>query len=422
MPTIQWANDPALVSTKTEKQAVQEPYVVNVQEEEELPLGERLGNKFDSFMTYVCFPEEQMDYICFPEERGLNGTDDDDLDMSPVTGVVEKESQHEKLGISIRKVEDGGIIIYKINEESKFVDTDLEVGMKILSINGKDCPPTVPETIATLKLAKDTVKVVAQPARDGIVSDDAPREDAPRERALQNGNTVSFTDYFTSSYNEYEKAITNMSINKMLEAMTGLEAFSEEDICIEKESKKEKLGVALMQSKNSNNIYVNHVWENSKFFEAGLKAGVQVLKINGQYCPESLSETVSLLNNAEGKLNLTVVVDDNFCYELDETFMMNGKKLANKVTIRMQKEKDEPIGMLLRKYEDKEGIFVRRLSEDGKAAKTSLKPHMKILLINDQRCPQNMEDCTQMISEIEGELKIVAVSNIPEELMEPVDA
>ncbi|CAJ1935200.1 unnamed protein product [Cylindrotheca closterium] len=415
MPTIQWTNDSELVSVETEKQqALQEPSFSNVSEEE-LPFGERLGRNFDSFMTYVCFPEEQIDFDCFPEERNLEALD-------PVTGIVEKESQHERLGISIRKMEDGRIIIYKINEDSMFVDTDLEVGMKIISINDEACPPTVPETIATLKLAKDIVKIVAEPQRDGIVVDDAQREGVPGERALANRNTVSFTDYFTSSYTEYENAITNMSINKMLEAVTGLEAFSEEDICIEKESKAEKLGVALMQSKTSNNIYVNHVWENSKFAAAGLKAGVKVLKINGQYCPASLNETVSLLNTAEGKLNLTVIVDDNFCYELDETFMMNGKKLANKTTIRLQKEKDEPIGMLLRKYEDREGIFVRKLSEDGKAAKTSLKPHMKILLINGQRCPQNMEDCTQMISEIEGELKIVAVSNIPDELMEPVAA
>eukprot|EP00526_Cylindrotheca_closterium_P009736 CAMPEP_0113618416 /NCGR_PEP_ID=MMETSP0017_2-20120614/9320_1 /TAXON_ID=2856 /ORGANISM="Cylindrotheca closterium" /LENGTH=436 /DNA_ID=CAMNT_0000527913 /DNA_START=56 /DNA_END=1366 /DNA_ORIENTATION=+ /assembly_acc=CAM_ASM_000147 len=436
MPTTQRTKDPALVSTKTRKQSrLQDDYYYDNVAEEDLPFGERLGRNFDSFMTYVCFPEEQMDYICFPEERNLEeGLEELEQEQvrRPVTVIVKKESRHEKLGISIRKAEnEGGIIIYKLNKDGKFAGTDLEVGMKILSINDEACPPTVPETIATLKLAEGTVKIVGEPPKDsGIVADDSPREAAPGagERALvsknnnNNGNTVSFTDYFTSSYTEYENAITNMSINRMLEAMTGLEAYSEEEICIQKEGKGEKLGVALMQSKTSDNIYVNHVWENSKFAAAGLKAGVKVVKVNGQCCPASLEETVSLLNNAEGRLNLTVIVDDNFCHELDETFMMNGKKLANKVTVRLQKEKDEPIGMLLRKYEDREGVFVRKLSENGKAAKTTLQPHMKILLINGQRCPQNMEDCTQMISEIEGELKIVAVSNIPEELMGPVDA
>jgi len=426
MSRTQWASDPALVSTKTDKQTLQEPIFESVPLEE-VPFSERLGRNFDSFMTYVCFPEEQIDYICLlqPEQRNLENLDTDPI-MTSVTGIVEKESQHEKLGITIHKTTDG-IYIHKIKDDSKFTETGLKVGMKILSINDEQCPPTVPETIAILKLAKDTVKIVALPTSDGIVADDEAREGAPGddtqgERALSNRNTVSFTDYFTSSYAEYENAITNMSINKMLEAMTGLEAHSEEDICIEKDSSNEKLGVALMQSKTCNNIYVNHVWKNSKFAAAGLKAGVRVLRINGQPCPESLDDTVSLLNNADGRLNLTVIVDENFCYELDETIMLNGKKLANKVTVRMQKEKDEPIGVLLRKYEDKEGVFVRRLSEAGKAAKTSLKPHMKILLINGQRCPQNMEDCTQLISEIEGELKIVAVSNIPEELLEPVDA
>ena len=422
MASTQWGNDPELVSTKTGKQALQEPTNENATEEQ-LPFGERLGQTFDSFMTYVCFPEEQMDYLCLIPEEQRHLENNEGTEMSPVIAVIEKESQREKLGISIRKKSDDGIYIYKINEDSKFAETNLKVGMRILSINDQPCLPTVPETIATLKLAKDIVKIVAQPSgREEIVTDDAPREGAPEERALSNKNTVSFTDYFTSSYAEYEKAITNMSINKMLEALTGLEAFSEEDICIEKKNSGEKLGVALMQSKHCNNIYVNHVWENSKFAAAWLKAGHRVLRINGEYCPESLADTVSLLNKAEGRLNLTVIVDEDFCYELDETLMMNGKKLANKVTIRLQKEKDEPIGVLLKKYEDREGIFVRKLSEYGKAAKTSLKPHMKILLINGQRCPQSMEDCTEMISEIEGELKIVAVSNIPEELMEPVDA
>ena len=111
MPSIQWNHDPALVSTNSEKQTLQEPQYDNVPDEE-LPLSERLSCNLDSFMTYICFPEEQMDFECFPEERAL-----EEKDMTPVMGLVEKEHQHEKLGISIRKMTDDCIYIYKIEDK-----------------------------------------------------------------------------------------------------------------------------------------------------------------------------------------------------------------------------------------------------------------------------------------------------------------
>jgi hypothetical protein len=163
------------------------------------------------------------------------------------------------------------------------------------------------------------------------------------------------------------------------------------------------------------------VWEGTKFAAAGLQPGVKVLRINGAACPETLDQTVAAMNGTAGDIQLIVIVDEIFCHELEETLLWIGNPIANKVVARIEKSKDEPIGMLLRKYADKDGIFVSKIAGDGKAASTQLKAHMKVLLINDQTCPQEMEDCTRLITKIDGELKIVAVAYIPQELIEPAE-
>lgn len=58
-----------------------------------------------------------------------------------------------KLGISFKStsVEPGKIFISDIKEDSKFFNTDLKVGHRVLAINGRVCPPTVADAVELLK-------------------------------------------------------------------------------------------------------------------------------------------------------------------------------------------------------------------------------------------------------------------------------
>jgi hypothetical protein len=431
MQLFTWANNDELVSAHNNDK---QPLLNDSQERSasSAPFDEerydvKMGRNFDLFMNYICFPEDQMDYICFPEDNFFRLSDEN------IECIVEKENQDERLGISIRKhpQEDDGIFVSKIDPAGKFAFTDLKPGMKILSVNDEPCPPTITETIAVLKLAKSTVKIVAEPRDmdDSPIADDAPRDKSPVEESTETSRSVSLTDLFcgindtvATACGHYEQTITN-SVDYMIDSMIGSDlAPAEQTSQIHKNSKDEKLGIALMQSKSCNDIYVNHVWEGSKFAAAGLQPGVKVLRINGAACPETLDQTVAAMNDTAGDLQLIVIADEQFCHELEETLLWNGNPIANKVVARIEKSKDEPIGMLLRKYPNKDGIFVSKIAGDGKAASTQLKAHMKVLLINDQTCPQEMEDCTQLITKIDGELKIVAVAYIPQELIEPAEA
>eukprot|EP00980_Cylindrotheca_fusiformis_P018311 scaffold5970_cov130-Cylindrotheca_fusiformis.AAC.4 len=432
----------------------------------------QMGQKFDNFMTYVCFPDEQLDYICFPErafglldheERKQEDHDDDDgivereeeEQVRTYIGIAQKEKKKEVLGISIRQhIEEEEIYLSRIQPFSQFTKSELEPGMRIISINDKECPKTISAAIKLLRGSVGIVKIEAERLtpknekdddddddddNDSPVmmtnknrDDDAPRDASPSSSSTEPTQNVHFTDIFcgipdsvTNACGQYEDAITT-NVDIVLDTVRGVDddnanKMVEQTIQIYKKTKSEKLGIALMQAKNSNTIYVNHVWQESKFAAAGLQAGLKVLRINGTACPQSLEGAVATMKKTTGPLKLTVIPDDEFCHDLEETLLWNGTPIANKLVVRIQKTKGEPLGLLLKKFPNRNGIFVNQIGKDSKAATTKLKPHMKILLINGQACPQEMEACTRMISDIEGELKIVAVAYIPEELVAPVD-
>lgn len=438
MQLFSWATDPELLSSQYDNDHCNKQLESSSPERsssyapfDEERLDVKMGRNFEAFMNFICFPEEQMDYICFPQDENY-------FINRNVDCVVEKEHQEERLGISIQKhVDATGIFVSKIDPAGKFAATDLKPGMKIVSINDEECPPTIPETIAVLRLANGLVKMVAEESpQKETEPDDSPvtaRDDAPRDGSppaaterQKSQSFVSFTDLLcgsddtlTTACGQYEETITS-NIDIVMDTITG-GLPTEQIIQIHKDSENEKLGIALMQSKTCNDIYVNHVWEGTKFAAAGLEPGLKLLRINGTVCPETLDETVAAMNGAVGDLQLTVVASDQFCHELEETMLWNGVPIVNKVVARIEKSRDEPIGMLLRKYPEKDGIFISKIGKDGKAASTQLKPHMKVLLINDQVCPQEMEDCTQLITEVDGKLKLVAVAYIPQELLDPAE-
>jgi len=77
-----------------------------------------------------------------------------------VTGT--KETKDSKVGIKLKE-KGGQIYISSISPESLFADTDLKVGMKLVSVNKHDCAGLNPfEAIEYFKAAEGTVTVFAQ--------------------------------------------------------------------------------------------------------------------------------------------------------------------------------------------------------------------------------------------------------------------
>lgn len=79
---------------------------------------------------------------------------------------------------------------------------------------------------------------------------------------------------------------------------------------ITKSSKDETVGLALRTSLSTKGIYVHHLGEGSKFETTELKPEMKICRINDTPCPELLSETITLLKEAEGDLVILASPND----------------------------------------------------------------------------------------------------------------
>ncbi|KAL3927935.1 MAG: hypothetical protein SGBAC_012872 [Bacillariaceae sp.] len=83
------------------------------------------------------------------------------LDAEAFVATTSKTFQWSSTGLKLMDSEDG-VIIHEIPYGSHFDKTDLKVGMKILSVNGRPCPFTAYQVVEQIKKAVGRIKVVAQ--------------------------------------------------------------------------------------------------------------------------------------------------------------------------------------------------------------------------------------------------------------------
>jgi len=199
--------------------------------------------------------------------------------MPLITATVVKEETSSKLGIAFERIsEDKAMTIKLIRDDSLFKGSDLVEGLIVASAAGKDMEGMSPKDCA-----------------------DALR-DAP------GGEEISLV---------CKGAI----------------------ITIEKEKKKRfkkeaKLGVSFKSTTSApGKIFISNIKEESKFTETDLTVGHEVLAINGQSCPQKVTEVVDLLTK-KGVDKITLVTID----PEDEIVVPKAKEEPAKV---IEEKKDE---------------------------------------------------------------------------------
>lgn len=83
------------------------------------------------------------------------------LDAEAFVATVHKTFQWSSTGLKLAN-SDEGVVIYDIPHGTHFDKTDLKVGMKILSVNGRPCPFTAYQVVDQIKKATGKIKLVAQ--------------------------------------------------------------------------------------------------------------------------------------------------------------------------------------------------------------------------------------------------------------------
>lgn len=320
-----------------------------------------------------------------------------------IAATIHKEKKEEPLGIFIKKlVLKDGLYISNMQETSRFAQTDLKIGMKILTINKMQCPETVKEFKALVGEMVGDVTIVAE-----------------MEEIEEDVNTV---------------------------------------VSIYKETRTEPLGVYLMKRMLKNGLFVSKIREDSKFHNSDLKVGMKIVKINGHPCPPTVQEFIALLAQIDGEVTIvaepgksklppvlleetvvpeappmrtvTVVTDGNDVEMVDSSepdifalrkseeekskeepapkiVTLNGEQ-RKEVVCTVSKKQNETLGLLLREFKGEEGIHVLQVYQKSKMASTTLQPGMTIHRINGAECPKNVEECIELLRNITGRLEIVA--------------
>ena len=238
-------------------------------------------------------------------------------------------------------------------------------------------------------------------------------------------------------------------------------------VTFSKAAKDEKLGIALERIEGKRGIFIAAIQKGSKCESSGLRQGMKVLAINGKPCPRSVKATMKLLASIEGKITIkasredaTLIIEESYDNfedtvlslttevfgaptknvdssddESDDDYSEVDEHIVDEVnvvddidrfrdrvkatdaywkktslptrSVTISKVKNETLGVVLRQYKHKEGIFVSKVMENSKFYKSSLVPETKLLYINDKACPQNVDDCLEMMGEIEGAMEIV---------------
>eukprot|EP00980_Cylindrotheca_fusiformis_P000542 scaffold133_cov115-Cylindrotheca_fusiformis.AAC.2 len=161
--------------------------------------------------------------------------------------TVFKQSKDQKSGIGFRQNSpDDPITISSLAEDGLFANTDLRIGMQVVSVNGTDVDGfTRSKAIQFVRDAEGELTVVAQPVAGGAVA-------------------VVF-----------------------------------------KESKDQKCGITLKQDDPSDPVSVSRISDDGLFANSGLKVGMQVVSINNVAVENLTSpQAVEVLKEAEGKVTV----------------------------------------------------------------------------------------------------------------------
>lgn len=170
--------------------------------------------------------------------------------MTIITATATKESESSKLGVAFTRAGiESPLVVKLVREDSLFAGSDLKAGMIVGSVQGE------PMTWKTPKEAADLLR--AAPAGPVTVTSEA------------------FVAEITKS----------------------------EDPAV-------KLGISLKNSTKSPGIFISKITEEGAFAGSELKAGQKVLLINGEPCPPSVKDAITLVKAAKGSLKIiTIPVD-----------------------------------------------------------------------------------------------------------------
>ena len=240
-----------------------------------------------------------------------------------VSAVIEKDSKDTRVGFGVINDSEGHVFVSNIAPDGLLAKSQLHVGQKIVSINNIPCPETTKDTMDIIRGATGMITIVAMTiegqvavavekesketrvglavirsnqghivvsniAKDGLLAD-SPLEPGQRVISINHQPCPETTKATMNIIREAEGKITIVAASTVAKA--------------EKADKEHKVGLGLAKL-GDGSIVVYKVEEGCLF---DLEVGQKLVSINGEPCPDSLDDTMNLLDECEGPMKIVAL-------------------------------------------------------------------------------------------------------------------
>lgn len=263
---------------------------------------------------------------------------------SPIVAKTIRPTPDTKLGLTLDKTK-VGIVIAKIQDGGLLASSDLQVGQKIVSINGQKCPLDL----------KDAMQLLSLPPGN----DDSSSSQQQQQQEL----TITALDVVPELIPIWpEDCLVTATAYKPLTTTV--------------------VGVGLNKSVQGR-IVISRVWEKGLFARSALQVGLVLLTINGVTCPSNTKAAVQLIKEAKGELTL-------LCAKSVECARKPPLPQFSKTPVKM--------GISL--GSTSKGIVVADLDmTNGLFQWDVLKRNQRVIKINGKPCPERLQDAIAMLKE-----------------------
>eukprot|EP00980_Cylindrotheca_fusiformis_P001476 scaffold345_cov134-Cylindrotheca_fusiformis.AAC.87 len=339
---------------------------------------------------------------------------------SGVIATVFKESKDQKCGIRFRqKSPDDPITILSLAEDGLFANTDLRIGMQVVSVNGTDVDGfTRRKAMNLLKHAEGELTVVAQFVAASVVAtvfkeskdqkcgihfrqkspDDPITISSLAEDGLFANTDLRIGMQVVSINGTDVDGFTRRKAMKLLKHTEGELTVVAQSVAADfiatvfKESKDQKCGIGFRQNSPDDPITISSLAEDGLFANTDLRIGMQVVSLNGtDVAGFTKNKAIQFVRGAVGEL--TVVAQP---------------VAGGAVAVVFKESKDQKCGISLKQDHPSDAVSIARISSDGLFADSGLEVGMQVMSINNVAV-ENLTNhqAVDVLKEAEGKLTVV---------------
>jgi C-terminal processing protease CtpA/Prc len=263
--------------------------------------------------------------------------------------VITNKEKGKWIGVSFG-MSQGSIIVRKIADESPLAGFELKVGQKIVSVNGGECPKTMPDLISLIYRTSGTLTLVsAEISQDEPIFAPVKEPQKPTSSVLPPGQVWAHITH---------------------------------------KEKDQHVGLKVIRSFQGR-IVISTIRKDGLLGNSDLCIGQYIVSINGTPCPSTKGETTKLIKDAVGPVAIVASLSIGTAEK---------SKASTPVGISLGKQKDD--------------IVIMKLSENGLlhgGEQSNLREGQRVSSINGQPCPTTVHDAISIIKECVGRLTIEAV-------------